>query len=384
MLAVVLLAAACCGGDDAAEKSENLPAGAAAVSEVTTEDVDRSGTAESDPAGQPDQADSAAGSEQAAEPEPQPQPAPALVRLGDRFPWCADIQDIWDYRAETLAQLEAAETTLQQAQSAFDAAADELDRAEAQQVLEAAEAAHTEAALRVQGANRSVAWLLHPDRDLSDDTEVIAVQRADAAWRASADPAIAELHDFIRDPGPAEPWPEEPQQVEPQVGWTKEEVLTALERVQDTIDEAAQAIVSLLWDLDASITAIRDADSPGAVIAALQRSIDATHALERARPHYHAAVETWTLQTSAEVWDDEQVLAVFHGIKGPDVGEEVPAWVLEGGEGLNASGFAEYAISVGRNRAEDTAKSAAAAFMVADTAGMAAIQASFSESCEAT
>ena len=102
-------------------------------------------------------------------------------------------------------QLEAAETALQQAQSAFDAATDELDRAEAQQALEAAEAAHADAALRVQGANRSVSWLLNPDRDLSDDTETIAVQRADAAWRASADPAIVELHDFIRAPTAAEP-----------------------------------------------------------------------------------------------------------------------------------------------------------------------------------
>ena len=139
-------------------------------------------------------------------------------------------------------------------------------------------------------------------------------------------------------------------------------MIAALGRIQETIDDAAQAIVSLLWDIDASITAIRDADSPGAVMAALQRAIDATHALERARPHYYAAVETWDIRAPADVWDDEQVLAAFHGVRGPDVHEAVPAWVAEGRTGLNAGGFAEYAISVGRNRAEDAARSAAAAF----------------------
>ena len=215
-LTVVLLSTAC-GGDDAAEESEDLPADAPAVSEVATEDVDRSDTTESNPPGQPDQADAGAGAEQAAEPEPEPQP----VRFVDRFPWCADVQDTWDYLAETAVQLEAAETRLQQAQSAFDAATDELDRAEAQQVLEAAEAAHTDAALRVQGANRSVSWLLNPDRDLSDDTETIAVQRADTAWRASVDPAIVELHDFIRTPAAAEPWQEEPAEAGTR-GWLEQ------------------------------------------------------------------------------------------------------------------------------------------------------------------
>ena len=62
-----------------------------------------------------------------------------------------------------------------------------------------------------------------------------------------------------------------------------------------------------------------------------------------------------TIRAPADVWDDEQVLAAFRGVRGPDVHEEVPAWVAEGRMGLNAGGFAEYAISVGRNRAEDAA-----------------------------
>lgn len=362
MLAISVLAVGC-GGDESAEEGPQ-----ATEPEVTTSDEPTTASDSTEPA------------EQAAPAPAEPEPAPA--RLGDRFPWCADAQVTWDYLAETSAQLEAAETTLQEAQGAVDSASDDLDRAEAGQALEAASAAHADAALRVQGANRSVSWLINPDRDLSDDTEAIAFQRAETAWRASADPAVVELHDFLRDPGPAEPWPEEPPPLEPHGGWTIDEVVAALERVQSDIVESSQVIVSLLWDLDASIAAIGDADAPGAALAAYQRFIDTAHALEIAHPRYRAAAYEWTIQAPANVLNDERVQAAIQSVRAPDVRDDIPAWVAELPHKIHSSPFAPNVSSTGRNRAEDAAKSAAAAFMAADASGMAALQESLTESCQ--
>ena len=62
-----------------------------------------------------------------------------LVRLGDRFGWCADIQRTWDWLAEIQGQVDAVEAARLDAQAALEAATDDLDRAEALQALESAE-----------------------------------------------------------------------------------------------------------------------------------------------------------------------------------------------------------------------------------------------------
>ena len=92
MLAVALLAAGC-GGDDATEEPEGTQADG--VSEVTTDGDRPATTTTSDSAAQPEPTDAA--------------PQPVLVRLGDRFGWCADIQRTWDWLAEIQGQVDAVE-----------------------------------------------------------------------------------------------------------------------------------------------------------------------------------------------------------------------------------------------------------------------------------
>ena len=308
------------------------------------------------------------------------------MRLGDRFPWCADAQGVWDYQAETLAQLEAAETALQEAQRALDAATDDLDRAEAQQALEAAEMAHADAALRVQGANRSVTWLIAPDRDLSDDTEAVAMQRAAEAWRASADPAIVELRELalldIEEVTPQVSLSDE-QPVSGIEVATVDEALAVIDQVQAHLADVVFTIRDALWELDDSIAATRTAASPEAAEAAYQRAVDATYVLAETAPRYFPAIWDWEFLAPAEVSFSETVQeAITKARRPPRIRDDIPAWVTERETEKHAADYANYAVSVGRNRAEDALTSAVAALAVADTAGMAALQASLQESCK--
>ena len=100
MLAVSLLAAGCGGGQqDASEEPDDAQADG--VSEVATSDGDdRPETTERETTGQPDAAP---------DPEPEPEPQPVLVRLGDRFGWCADIQRTWGLAGRNPRQVDAVE-----------------------------------------------------------------------------------------------------------------------------------------------------------------------------------------------------------------------------------------------------------------------------------
>ena len=89
LLAVGLLAAACGGDDTTADEPED-DARTDATSEVATSDDDRPATTTT--SGATDQADATAEPPQESEPQPEP------VRLGDRFPWCSDLQSCWTGR----------------------------------------------------------------------------------------------------------------------------------------------------------------------------------------------------------------------------------------------------------------------------------------------
>ncbi|MXY09261.1 MAG: hypothetical protein F4Z00_12445 [Acidimicrobiaceae bacterium] len=191
-MTAALLAAACGGGDDAAEESENLPADTPAVSEVIAEDIDRPDTTESDPTGQPEQADPGADVEQAAEPEPEPEPAP--VRIGNRFEWCVPTQATWDAFDDSLAAWSEAEARVRNATDAVAAATDELDRAEAQETLDAAQRTLFDVQDRFDSAywqalhnDLALAYRLHTDG--SDDSRSVAYGRAWVAFIANADAA---------------------------------------------------------------------------------------------------------------------------------------------------------------------------------------------------
>ena len=115
-LVVLLLAAACGGGDDTSEESEGLPADTPAVSEVIAEATDRSETAERETTEQTDQTEADAQPEPEPESEPEPEP---VLRLGDRFEWCADVQADFDEMANNQAAIAGAEAALEDAQAAF-------------------------------------------------------------------------------------------------------------------------------------------------------------------------------------------------------------------------------------------------------------------------
>lgn len=370
MLAFSVLAASCGGNEDSSQEPADASTG---VSEAAV------GEAE-----QPDSATLDSATEPAEQADADPEPELAAVRLGERFPWCANIQASWDIHTEARTQLDAAETALQEAQIAVDSATDELDMAEAEQALEAASAARADAAATLTGTARAVASLLDPDRAPADDTEAVAVQRAAEAWRASADPAVVKLSELAVPGIVLTGNRPDPPEGEPIV--TVEDALAAVAAVRQEIDDVILGIRDLLLEVDNSITAIRDAESPQAAEAALQRFVDAAHALAEIRLRFRPAVWGWTLPIQPEAHTAEVAEAiqsakdyVWHR---PNIRDDVPEWATEHESAVTAEHYAYYGVQVGLIRAEDALKDAAAVFIVADTAGMAAFQGSLNESCQ--
>ncbi len=220
-LVFVLVATACGGGEDSAPsssgddtlpetftRSDSGPEGSPeeGLPEVSPEADATPDGEQMDSAAAPDTASETAPLDSMSATEPQDSLQP-VVRLGNRFGWCADLQAIWDAHDEALAALQISEAALQEAQAAFDAATDELDRAEIRGVLDIAAASHTDAQDASDQARGRAARHLGEARQISnrermpearanavrgDETFQIAVDRA---WQAllSADPELAAL-----------------------------------------------------------------------------------------------------------------------------------------------------------------------------------------------
>ena len=210
-LAFVLVAAGCGGGDDSAPSGsgdDTLP------ETFTTSDAGQEGSPEPDvtiegapqDSAAPDTASEAAPLDSTSATEPQDSSQP-VVRLGNRFEWCPDVQAVWDAYDETLATVQVSEAALREAQAAFDAATDELDRAEVSGVLDIAAANHTGAQDALGNARAQAARYLAETRQIAnrermhqasanvvrgDETFQIAVDRA---WEAllGADSELAAL-----------------------------------------------------------------------------------------------------------------------------------------------------------------------------------------------
>ena len=151
----------------------------------------------------------------------------------------ADMEVTWGTHDEALAALQISEAALQEAQAAFDAATDELDRAEIKGVLDIATASHTDAQDASDQARGRVARHLGEARQISnrermpearanavrgDETFQVAVDRAWAAL-LSADPGLAALSAAVPvGPDYRVPTPRPPRQVTP------DEVLADLQR----------------------------------------------------------------------------------------------------------------------------------------------------------
>ena len=254
MLAVSLLAAGCGGGQqDASEEPDDAQADG--VSEVATSDGDdRPETTERETTGQPDAAP---------DPEPEPEPQPVLVRLGDRFGWCADIQRTWDWLAEIQGQVDAVEAARLDAQAALEAATDELDRAEALQALESAEESYLDFVPAFRDAMDEVTRLLEPDwRSNSGETEAIAVERAREAFYAAAAPTLVDLMKVAQAGRPTRVELQQPEREPVDQTLPPEELLAALEALQDEADGLVQESIGVKLAMKGAFLDIQVAPTP--------------------------------------------------------------------------------------------------------------------------
>ena len=374
LLAVSLLAAGCGGGEeDASEEAEDARADGA--SEVTTDDGDQPDTV-SDSAEQTEQPDADA------EPEPRLEPAPARVRLGDRFPWCADIQALWEKQAQAQERFDEVEAALLAAQEALAAASDELDRAEAQSVLDAAEQRRVRAGNDLRRANRHLADLLW--RYASDDTETIARQRAqDAHWEA-ADPTVQEIRVILLLADRMPPVTTTAPVVESGLGsLTVDEALAAIEDLHVRVSALGPAFDTALQDIGGLFIAVEDAETPGDLLAAHRTFTEMQTTLRSQETEFLSIVAA---AASTNDWQEAYDAHARHNEAIPD-----DEYYASSDSIYSASKELEISINrirqVARQSTEDSSFSSARedaihAFLVADAAGMSAFWASLSESCQ--
>ena len=197
-LAVGLVAAGCGGGEDSTPvgHEEDLPSTAAEASgddpgeDARTEPSTTSDDEAQDEVLSGDSIVSEDGPEQSAQPEATVELAG--VRLGDRFDWCADLQGVWDAHDEAHAVQLAAEAALAEAEAAYGAATDELDRAEALEEVERARSAFREA-VQTGDENRFVAanaLFITYERHRNNRADPLGVASS-RAWLAFIDAADA-------------------------------------------------------------------------------------------------------------------------------------------------------------------------------------------------
>ena len=114
------------------------------------------------------------------------------VRLGERFGWCASVEALWDSQDQARAESEAAAAAHETAVRVFEAATDDLDRAEASEAAQDAYADYVFAAGRYGTFRWRAAGLIFSNESklLGDDTEdstlQVAIERAREAYRSQA------------------------------------------------------------------------------------------------------------------------------------------------------------------------------------------------------
>ena len=370
LLAAALLAAGC-GGDDAAEEPEDAAQETDSVSEVTT-DADQPDAPVRDSTDQPD-----AGA------EPESEPQPVLVRLGDRFGWCADIQRTWDWLAEIQGQVDAEEAALRDAQEALEAAADELDRAEALQVFESADRRVADLTPILVDANDDVVKPVQPGWRSREDTEVIAVERARDAFLATTDPALVELlaaaySDASLNEEPTEPADdalEEPETAGEAL--SPEELLSELEQLRDEVQELWRESIRPYSAVQNAPASIHAAQNPTDAMDAYEWLLEDASALDEIR------LAAWMANTTA----GDLYQAYRYGVgETYDAGEISLDQYHRLVDGANATRQA-----IGNTHIPDTrdpkrlgraaVEEATNAFVLADTA-WGAFQVSLSESCQ--
>ena len=175
------------GSDDSPEDSPEIPSGA----DATPDDEQMDSTAP-DSSSDIEPLDSPSGTEAQDSPLPEA-PSEPVVLLGDRFEWCSNVEGVWTHYEQTVSNLRAVEARYVGVSEAYEAATDELDRAEIREALNEAERSYSESYGKNQEALTSAVYhLLNARRAYGDQPRDIAHQRA---WSAllSADPELAAL-----------------------------------------------------------------------------------------------------------------------------------------------------------------------------------------------
>lgn len=186
----------------------------------------------------------------------------APVRLGDRFGWCESVQRRWDSQVRYRAEAEAAALAHAAAVGVYEAASDDLDRAEAQEALDRALDDYESADSDYGKTRWGTAGLIFGDVSIlsagyyrDDPTLQVAIERAVEAFgsNAGADTLAAfdsahEVTDTqelvsgierfdVDEPVEAVEVPEsEPAVFDASEGWLK-----AIEAVEEALEAAAEA-----------------------------------------------------------------------------------------------------------------------------------------------
>ena len=184
------------------------------------------------------------------------------VRLGDRFGWCESVQRRWDSQVHYRAEAEAAALAHEAAVGVYEAASDDLDRAEAQEALDRALADYESAQSDYGKTRWGTAGLILGDVSIlsagyyrDDPTLQVAVARALEAFGSNAGPDIlaafdsaheatemVELVSSVERFGVDDPMEAgEASESEPAVFDASEGWLIAIEAVEEALEAAADA-----------------------------------------------------------------------------------------------------------------------------------------------
>ena len=268
-----------------------------------------------------------------------------------------------------------------------------------------------------------------------EETETIALERSQEAYGAIADPSVVTLaqltypRDWWAAPGMTESemmdsevsMADEPMADElhiemlmhpdPSMDIDAETValylegtLSAIAGLQNDVFESSDAIASVLYEVDAAISSLHDAEVASGAIEAHQRFVKATQELDRASERFNAVTDYWTIrefetlfrsvaqdaldagELSATDFDASvfEVQQAIQGLGAPNIATQLPSWVQKthGGSPVDPGQHASWGKSAAERLGSAALEDAANRFLLADTGGMTAFWNSLSESCQ--
>ena len=298
----------------------------------------------------------------------------------------------WTDRHKPKARDDAAWAEYQAAWLAWHDATDELDKAEALTVSEAAERASADAWTALTAANEDAAWLLKSDYNPNPDTFAIALERARSEYRQHADPDVLELLEYAYSASasgsaPSEPEPQETataadsQAAEPESEPRNlEDTLAFVAVIQGEIDELGQVVHGAYWEADQALASLYAAEDARSAIDAHKRMLDALQRVEvgnrqiRDAVDYRPLVEPYWVYAEAALAAGE-ITADEHEAALVTINDAIGVLVTNS---TSSQASTSEAKRQARTAIEDTAHS----FILAATDGMAAFQKSLSESCQ--